>query len=54
MLTDAAAAHYTARMEAIRSASLEKVELAISTPQGPRVDASGKRGLLNLCANNYL
>ncbi len=53
MLTDAAAALYAGRLAEIRTAGLEKSELAISSPQGARIEAGG-RPLLNLCANNYL
>jgi glycine C-acetyltransferase len=53
VLTDAAAALYAGRLAEIRTAGLEKSELAISSPQGARIEAGG-RPLLNLCANNYL
>ncbi len=54
MLTDAANALYAARLAEIKANGLEKSELAMSTAQGARVDAAGRTGLLNLCANNYL
>jgi glycine C-acetyltransferase len=38
----------------VREAGLYKTELAITTPQGARVDVEGRGELLNLCANNYL
>ncbi|MGC8552441.1 MAG: glycine C-acetyltransferase [Phycisphaerae bacterium] len=38
----------------LRSAGLEKHELAIRSPQGPRPDVEGHGVMLNMCANNYL
>ncbi len=41
-------------LEAIRSASLWKVERIIESAQGPSIGVSGPRRVLNFCANNYL
>lgn len=41
-------------LDEVRTAGTYKTELAITTPQGPRVDVAGHGELLNLCANNYL
>jgi glycine C-acetyltransferase len=41
------------RLEELRGTGLYKTELVMTTPQGSHVDVNG-RGLLNLCANNYL
>ena len=41
-------------LEAIRSASLWKVERIIESAQGPSISVSGPRRVLNFCANNYL
>jgi glycine C-acetyltransferase len=41
------------RLAEVREAGLYKSELAMTTPQGSHVEVDG-RGLLNLCANNYL
>ena len=38
----------------LRSAGLEKHELVIRSPQGPRPDVEGHGVMLNMCANNYL
>jgi glycine C-acetyltransferase len=41
------------RLAETRAAGLYKHELVMTTPQGAHVEVEG-RGLLNLCANNYL
>ena len=41
------------RLAEVREAGLYKPEHVMTTPQGAHVDVDG-RGLLNLCANNYL
>ncbi|HEU0337401.1 MAG TPA: glycine C-acetyltransferase [Gaiellaceae bacterium] len=41
------------RLAETRAAGLYKHELVMTTPQGAHVEVDG-RGLLNLCANNYL
>ena len=43
----------TERLAEVREAGLYKTEHVMTTPQGAHVDVDG-RGLLNLCANNYL
>lgn len=42
-----------AELGAIRAQGLWKAERALTGPQGARIEAGG-RGMLNLCANNYL
>ena len=44
----------TAALDQARASGTYKTELALTTPQGPRVDVVGRGELLNLCANNYL
>ncbi|MGO6746664.1 glycine C-acetyltransferase [Rhizobium ruizarguesonis] len=41
-------------LEGIREAGLYKSERIITTPQGSRINTSGRDGVINLCANNYL
>ncbi|MCM2476137.1 glycine C-acetyltransferase [Rhizobium sp. CG5] len=41
-------------LEGIRDAGLYKSERIITTPQGSRINTSGRDGVINLCANNYL
>ena len=43
-----------ARIDEIRAAGLYKAERVMLTPQNARVDTAAARGVLNLCANNYL
>ena len=43
-----------ARIDDIRAAGLYKAERVMLTPQNARVDTAAARGVLNLCANNYL
>jgi glycine C-acetyltransferase len=38
----------------IRAAGTFKEERVITTPQGARIDTTKTRGVLNMCANNYL
>ncbi len=45
--------HLTQQLQEIHDAGLEKPERLISSPQGSTV-AVMERGVLNLCANNYL
>jgi len=45
--------HLTAQLGQLESEGLLKRERIITTPQGARVEADGKR-VVNLCANNYL
>ncbi len=44
----------TEELAAIKSASLWKVERAITGPQSARIKVAGGREVLNFCANNYL
>lgn len=41
-------------LEAIKERGLYKRERVITTPQGAEIDADGREGVLNFCANNYL
>ncbi len=41
-------------LEEIRESGNYKGERVISTPQGSKIDTDQTRGLLNMCANNYL
>ncbi len=41
-------------LEAIKNASLWKTERIIESAQGPRIGVTGRRQVLNFCANNYL
>ena len=41
-------------LQGIREAGLYKEERIITTPQGPVIDTTAQRHLLNFCANNYL
>jgi len=45
---------YRAQLLEMEDAGTRKDERVLSTPQGPRVGASGRENVLNLCANNYL
>ena len=38
----------------IKNSGLWKTERVITTPQGAEIDADGRAGLINMCANNYL
>ena len=41
-------------LQEIRNAGLYKEERIITTPQGPLIDTTGEKQVLNFCANNYL
>lgn len=43
-----------AEIQGIRDAGLYKEERIITTPQGPRIDTTQQKEVLNFCANNYL
>ena len=45
---------YHATLDEIRAAGTYKEERVITTPQGARIDTTKTKGVLNLCANNYL
>jgi glycine C-acetyltransferase len=47
-------AHAASLVAEIRSQGLFKTERPLGGPQGARIKAQGRDGLLNLCANNYL
>lgn len=53
MATDAMSA-IIATLDAIKSQGLYKEERIITGPQGPEVEISTGRTLINMCANNYL
>ncbi|MDQ1473277.1 MAG: glycine C-acetyltransferase, partial [Bryobacterales bacterium] len=42
------------RLDEIRAAGLYKSERVMLSPQNAHVDTSMSKGVLNLCANNYL
>jgi glycine C-acetyltransferase len=46
--------HYEAQLRGIREEGLYKAERVLAGPQNARVDLPQKKGVLNLCANNYL
>ena len=45
---------YQSQLEEIHSAGLYKSERLLASPQNARVDLPAEKGVLNLCANNYL
>ena len=45
---------YRRTLEEIRQSGTYKDERVITTPQNPRIDTTQARGVLNMCANNYL
>ena len=45
---------YRAELAAIREAGTYKDERIITTPQKSRIDTTAARGVVNMCANNYL
>ena len=45
---------YRAQLQEIRSSGLYKAERILQGPQNARVEVTGGRQVLNLCANNYL
>lgn len=45
---------YEAQLASIREAGTYKEERIITTPQRSRIDTTAAKGVLNLCANNYL
>ena len=46
--------HVESQLAEIKSSGLEKPERIITSPQQPHMQITGDRGVLNLCANNYL
>ncbi|MEG0997182.1 MAG: glycine C-acetyltransferase, partial [Clostridia bacterium] len=46
--------YFTKQLENIREAGTYKDERIITTPQRARIDTTRTRGVLNMCANNYL
>src|SRR5438045_685957 len=46
--------HLQTRLEEIRAAGLYKSERVMASPQSAHVDTQASRGVLNMCANNYL
>jgi glycine C-acetyltransferase len=46
--------HVETQLAEIRSAGLYKPERVLTSPQEARVGVTGRDGVLNLCANNYL
>lgn len=49
-----ALAGFAARLDEIKEQGVYKNERIITTKQGVRIDTTERKGLLNLCANNYL
>ncbi|MDD4075739.1 MAG: aminotransferase class I/II-fold pyridoxal phosphate-dependent enzyme, partial [Eubacteriales bacterium] len=45
---------YREQLESIREAGTYKDERIITTPQKARIDTTKAKGVLNMCANNYL
>ena len=45
---------YESQLREIREAGLYKSERTLASPQNRRVDLPQAKGVLNLCANNYL
>ena len=45
---------FRAQLAAMRENGTYKDERIITTPQQARVDTTAARGVLNMCANNYL
>lgn len=45
---------FETELDAIRQAGTWREERIITTPQYSRIDTTAKRGVVNLCANNYL
>lgn len=45
---------YRAELDAIREAGTYKNERIITTPQYSRIDTTAAKGVVNMCANNYL
>ena len=46
--------HLDSELTNIRNAGLFKTERIITTPQSARIDTTESKGVINLCANNYL
>ena len=49
-----ALALYAAQLKEIEAAGTRKDERILTTPQGARIGAGLRQGVLNMCANNYL
>ena len=45
---------YQNTLDEIRAAGTYKSERVITTPQGAKIDTTAAKGVLNMCANNYL
>ena len=45
---------YQNTLDEIRAAGTYKNERVITTPQGAKIDTTAAKGVLNMCANNYL
>jgi glycine C-acetyltransferase len=45
---------YQSELENIKKSGLWKEERVITSPQDVRIDLPGRKGVLNMCANNYL
>ena len=47
-------AQFQAELDAIREAGTYREERIITTPQQSRIDTTKAKGVVNMCANNYL
>ncbi|MCL2234927.1 MAG: glycine C-acetyltransferase [Defluviitaleaceae bacterium] len=46
--------HWAALAQEIKDSGLWKTERIITTPQGAQIDTTATKGVINMCANNYL
>ncbi|HWR19285.1 MAG TPA: glycine C-acetyltransferase [Clostridia bacterium] len=46
--------YFQKELSAIQNAGTTKIERIITTPQSARIDTTATKGVLNMCANNYL
>ena len=46
--------HWAALAQEIKDSGLWKTERIITTPQGAEIDTTATKGVINMCANNYL
>ncbi len=53
-MTDSVKKIFTDRLDATRQAGTYKNERVITTPQRSKIDTTEKKGVINMCANNYL
>ena len=53
-MREAYLSHLRQIVDQVRAAGFYKAERVIESPQAPEIQVNGNRGVLNLCANNYL